>query len=474
MLKHLLTFICALGIPLGMALPARADLPASVSQALRSAGVPEDSVSVFVQQVDRNAPLITHRSDQALNPASTMKLVTTYAGLELLGPAYTWRTDLLTTGEVQGDVLKGDLILKGYGDPAMTLENFWDLLRALRQKGIRDIRGNLVLDRGFFEPQPYDPAAFDGEPYRAYNAGPDALLVNFKATRFDFSNDPSNGKVSIKADPALPQLTIVNQLTQSQGPSGDWKDRLGYKISRNGNTVTATFGGSYSVACGEKSLDLSLFDDSTYVFELFKQLWREQGGSFSGQMASASAPDNAALLVSASSPPLADVIRLINKYSNNVMARQMLLTIAAEKTGQPGNIANGGAAIQAWLASKHLEFPELMIDNGAGLSRASRISARHLGTLLLNAYASPVMPELMSSLPVVAVDGTMEHRLTSSAVAGQGHFKTGSLDNTRAMAGYLLDAKHRRWVVVFMVNHPRAGVSKPAQDALLEWLHDRN
>jgi len=472
-MKRALTFLSGLALLTSISI-AMGDLPAPVQQALRSANIPADAVSVFVQQVDRNTPLIAHRADQALNPASTMKLVTTYAGLELLGPAYTWNTELVTAGEMQDDVLKGDLILKGYGDPAMTLENFWDLLRALRHKGIREIRGNLVLDRGYFEPQPYDAGAFDGEPYRAYNAGPDALLVNFKATRFDFNGDSTSGKVIITADPTLPQLTIVNQLNLSQVPCADWKDRLGYKVARNGNNVTVTFGGSYSVACGEKSLDLSLFDESVYLFELFKQLWREQGGSFNGSLQNASAPDNAHLLVRATSPPLADVIRLINKYSNNVMARQLLLTIAAEKSGQPGNIANGGQAIRNWLAAKQLDYPELVLDNGAGLSREARISPRHLASLLLVAYNSPVMPELMSSLPVVAVDGTMEQRMKASAVAGRGHFKTGSLDGTRAMAGYLLDAKHRRWVIVFMVNHPRAAASRSAQDALLEWLYTRD
>ena len=210
------------------------------------------------------------------------------------------------------------------------------------------------------------------------------------------------------------------------------------------------------------------------MFELFKQLWREQGGTFNGRLELARAPDNAHLLVSANSPPLADVIRLINKYSNNVMARQLLLTIAAEKSGQPGNIDNGGHAIRHWLADKQLDFPELVIDNGAGLSRDARISSRHLAALLLTAWRSPSMPELMSSLPIIATDGTMAQRLKSSKVAGRGHFKTGSMDEVRSMAGYLLDARNRRMVVVFMVNHPRAANSRAAQDALLEWLaqHD--
>jgi len=455
------------------AFPAHAELPAPVSLALRTAGIPADAVSVFVQQVDRHAPLIAHHADTARNPASTMKLVTTYAGLELLGPSYAWRTDLYAAGPVQGDTLNGDLKLKGYGDPAMTLENFWNLMRCLRQKGIRDVRGDLVLDRGFFEPQNHDAGAFDGEPYRAYNAGPDAMLVNFKATRFRFRGDATTGKVVIDTDPALPQLVLVNQLKLSQVPCADWKDRLAYKVSPNGSTVTITFGGNYSLACGEKTLDLSLLDDATYVFELFKQLWREQGGSFNGKLRIGAMPDTASLLVRVTSPPLADVIRLINKYSNNVMARQMLLTIGSERSGQPGSIDNGGQAIHRWLEDKRLDFPELVIDNGAGLSRDARISARHLGELLLAAYASPTMPELMSSLPVVAVDGTMEQRMKDSGIAGRAHLKTGSLEGVRSVAGYLLDAKGRRWVVVFMVNHPRAGAYRPAQEALLEWIHAR-
>lgn len=456
-----------------LALPARADLPAVVVQALREAGIPADTVSVFVQQVDRDTPLVAHRADQALNPASAMKLLTTYAGLELLGPAYVWRTDFYAGGEIRGDTLHGDLILKGYGDPAMTLENFWNLVRALRQKGVRDIRGDLVLDRGYFEPQNHDTAAFDGEPYRAYNAGPDALLVNFKATRFRFRGDASTGKVVIEADPPLPQLVIVNRLALSQVPCADWKDRLGYKVTRDGAAVSVAFGGNYSIACGEKTLDLSLLDDSVYVFELFRQLWREQGGSFNGALKIGVTPESANLLVRATSPPLADVVRLVNKYSNNVMARQMLLTIGAEVSGMPGSLENGGQAIRHWLAGKRLDFPELVIDNGAGLSREARISARHLGTLLLEAYASPTMPELMSSLPVVAVDGTMEQRMKNSGIAGRAHLKTGSLDGVRAVAGYLLDPRGRRWVVVFMVNHPRAGAYRAAQEALLEWIHGR-
>lgn len=454
-----------------IALPGHAELPAPVAQALRGSGVPQDAVAVFVQRVDQGKPVLAHRADQPMNPASTMKLLTTYAGLELLGPAYSWRTEAYTSVPVQGDMLDGDLILKGYGDPALTLESFWNLVRALRQKGLRDIRGDLVLDRSYFEDGGYDPAAFDGEPYRAYNAGPDALLVNFKATRFSLSGDARTGRVNIVADPDLPQLKIVNRLTLSQVPCADWKDRLGYQVRREAGEAVVTFDGNYSLACGEKSIELSALDESTYVYQLFKRLWQEQGGTFSGKLRIGAMPAGAVPLAQIGSPSLADVIRLMNKYSNNVMARQLLLTIGAERSGMPGSVANGSRAIREWLAGKGLDFPELVIENGAGLSRNERIGARHLGELLLAAYAGPTMPELMSSLPVAAVDGTMERRMQESALAGRAHLKSGSLDGVRAVAGYLLDAKGRRWVVVFIANHLQAGGSKAAQDALLEWLY---
>lgn len=470
MSKRLLHLFLSLAL-LALATPGIAGLPASVAQAMRAAGLPPDAVAIFAQRVDEPRPLLAQSADQPMNPASTMKLLTSYAGLELLGPAFTWRTEAFASAPLKGDVLDGDLILKGYGDPALTLDSFWNLVRFLRQSGLREIRGDLVLDRSYFASADYDAAAFDGEPYRAYNAGPDALLVNFNATRFNFVGDVAANRVRISADPAQPQLRIDNQLSLSKVPCADWKDRLGYHVERQAGQVVVSFDGHYSLACGEKSLELSVLDDTAYVSQLFRQLWQEQGGTLTGGTRSGNVPEGAVRLAQASSPPLADVIRLMNKYSNNVMAKQLLMTLGAETSGMPGSSVGGAQAVRSWLSAKGMDFPELVIDNGAGLSRNARISARHLGELLLAAYRSPVMSELMSSLPIVAVDGTLQRRMRDSVLAGQGHFKTGSLDDVRALAGYLLDAKGRRWVVVYIANHPQAGGSKAVQDTLLEWLY---
>lgn len=468
MLIRLFLLYCLLAQPAWAA-----SLPASVVQALKDAGIPQSSVSVVIQPVDKSRPLLTLNASKPINPASTIKLLTTYAGLELLGPAYTWKTEAYLNGELKDGVLNGDLILKGYGDPYLNIERLQSLIRTLRNTGLRDIRGDLIIDQSWLADTASDPGAFDGKPYRAYNTAPEALLLNFKATQFSFRGDAASGKVQIGTDPALPQLHIINQIEQRQAPCADWKDRLDYDVKTNGKTTTVTFSGNYSIACGEKTLDLSVLDNASYVYALFRELWMEQGGTIHGNVKQAETPAIAKHIATITSPPLADVIRLINKYSNNVMARQMLLTIGAEKQGTPTSVERSIRSIREWLAGKNLDFPELVLENGAGLSRQESISAQHLGDLLLSAWQSPVMPELMSSLPITAVDGTLEKRLKISDVAGQAHLKTGSLDGVRAMTGYLLDKKGRRWVVVFVVNHANAGASRVAQDALLEWVYKR-
>jgi D-alanyl-D-alanine carboxypeptidase/D-alanyl-D-alanine-endopeptidase (penicillin-binding protein 4) len=240
---------------------------------------------------------------------------------------------------------------------------------------------------------------------------------------------------------------------------------------------------------------------------LFKQLWEEQGGVFRGKVRTGMAPEGMMPLETHQSPSLADIVRDINKFSNNTAARQLYLALglttgstagltASPVPGTPSGVLAGGGsgtthdaasghdkppatlaksdmALRRWLMSKRLHFPELVIENGSGLSRNERISTGHLGALLLAAFQSPVMPEFISSLPIAAVDGTMKKRLNGSATAGQAHIKTGLLDGVRTMAGYVLDKSGRRVAVVFFINHPKSGIAQPAMDALLHWAYER-
>lgn len=447
-------------------------LPAGVVLALREAGIPLSGVAVFVQETGSQRPRVEHNGAQAMSPASTIKLVTTFAALDLLGPAYTWSTGAYANGTLQGDVLQGDLVLKGGGDPKLTLENLWLFVRALRGRGLREIRGDLLLDRSYFEAAEHDPGEFDAEPLRPYNVGPDALLLNFKSFRFNFVPDPDSHTVNIVVEPRPAALTVTAGVKGVDGPCGDWKERLHADFQSNGSSAHATFSGAFPLSCGEKDWNVSLLSHMGYVGSVFRELWEESGGVLKGTVKNGRVAPNAKLLASAESPQLSEIVRDINKYSNNVMARQVYLTLSAEMLHAPGSAARSAQVIDGWLKQRGLDFRELSIENGSGLSRTDRISAQHMGELLLAAFNSPVMPELMASLPLVANDGTMKKRLNEKSVAGQAHIKTGTLDGVKALAGYVRDARGRIQVVVFMINHPHAAAGQAAQDAMLQWIFD--
>ncbi len=450
-----------------------ASLPGPVAGALTRAGIPQSAAGFYVHEIGAPRPLVAVGANRALNPASTIKLLTTTAALELLGPAYTWPTEAYAAGNLTGGVLTGDLILKGYGDPKLTLENFWLLLRELRARGLRDIRGDLVLDRSYFDPETADATGVDDHPMRPYNTAPDALLINFKSVRLQFIPDSVAHAVRVIAEPDLPQVKIANELVLDGARCGYWEARLRYDLQDAPAAARLRFAGKLAAACGERERYFSVLGPSEYALSLFQVLWRELGGTFTGGVREGEVGPEARLLSTWKSQTLAETVRDINKFSNNVMARQLFLTLGAAAEGAPATTEKSVRAIRQWLADKGLAFPELVLENGAGLSRLERLSARSLGQLLLTAYRSPLMPELIASLPLAASDGTMKKRVKNAAVAGRAHMKTGSLDGVRAIAGYLLDAQGRRMVVVFIVNHPNAFNAQAVQDALLDWVYRR-
>ena len=449
-------------------------LPAPVARALTQAGIPESAIGLYVHTIGAPQPLLAIGAERPLNPASSMKLLTTYAALDLLGPAYTWSTEALADSMPAADMLSGNLYLKGSGDPKFTLERFWLLLRSLRARGVRDIRGDLMLDLQFFADASHDPAEFDDQPMRPYNTGPSALLVNFKAVTLQFIPDAATRTVRITVEPPLAPVQIVNNLKLTDGACGDWTGRLRLDAQGNGDGARLAFNGSYALDCGERSRSYSVLGHRQYVGALFTALWHELGGAFSGRVRDGTTPPSAQPLATATSPALAEIVRDINKYSNNVMARQLFLTMSTADGTVPATPERTNILMNQWLASKSLRLPELVLENGSGLSRNERISARNLGAVLLSAYASPVMPELLASLPVAAVDGTLKKRLKNAAIAGQAHVKTGSLSGVRSIAGYVLDARGNRSVVVFIINHTHAFNAQPAMDALLTWVHDHD
>ena len=440
-------------------------LPESVAAELRAARVPLNAVAISLVPLSGSGITMAINEHQPMNPASTMKLATTLAGLELLGPQYVWRTEALATAPLKQGVLDGDLWLRGSGDPRLVIEELWLLVQRIRGNGVREIRGDLVLDRSAFDAIAHDPGAFDGEALRPYNAGPDALLLNYKAVSFHFVPDVDARQVRVYALPALAGMKVPATVKTVEGPCNDWRARVGGDFA---DPMHPQFRGVFPLSCGDRVWHVNLLSPVQYAQGLFRQLWEASGGTWRGRARDGVVPADARRLALHESRPLAEVIRDINKFSNNVMARQLFLTIGAETSRQPASMERAQRAVGDWLVSRGLDRREFVLENGAGLSRIERMTSAGLVRLLVAAFDSPLMPELMSSLPIVGVDGTMRKRL---GAAGSAHIKTGLLADARAIAGYVLASSGRRYAVVAFVNHPNAGATQGALDALLNWVY---
>jgi D-alanyl-D-alanine carboxypeptidase/D-alanyl-D-alanine-endopeptidase (penicillin-binding protein 4) len=459
------------GSLISIAIAEQTDLPQPVRHILDIRKVPYDSLSVHVQDVDSGEVILSWKDDVPRNPASTMKLLTTLIGLDTLGPNYRWTTDVFALGEIEDGRLAGDLLIRGQGDPFLVTERVWQMLRLVRQAGIHEIEGNLLLDDSYFEVPAHDPAEFDRQPLRAYNVGPNALMMNFKVVRYWFEPDHDRDAVRVWVDPPLENLKVENRLALRRGYCGGYQ--RGITITANEAIDKMIFSGRFPTGCKSYAMDRTALSHNEFAYGLFTSVWRESGGEFRGGWMNAKAPEDAEPIVSFKSLPLAEIISRVNKNSNNVMARHILFTLSAEVLGAPGTESGGRKVVENWLADTGIEFPTLRLDNGAGLSREARLSAREFAALLELAWRKPYMPEYLASMAVSGLDGTLRRKFDDEQLTGQAHLKTGSLDHVSAIAGYLQAESGRRFSVVMLHNYDdvHRGPGEEAQIALLRWLY---
>lgn len=453
----------------GLAVQA-AELPPNVDRVLTGLGISPEEVSIVVQAVDAGTPVLSHLANRPRNPASVMKVVTTWVALEHLGPAYQWPTEVYTLGAFDGGSLKGELALKGYGDPYLVLEEFWKMLRALRRLGLEDIEGDLLLDDSFFLVNEPNPGAFDGQPFRTYNVVPNALLVNFKAVQFQFFADPASGRVNIVTDPVLANLDIRNSLELTEGPCRGYQAGISFNPADPATADRVIFDGRFPARCSSYGLSRTVLQHDTYTYGLFKSLWTELGGSLQGGYRRDRVPENMEPALTWQSRPLAEIIRSINKNSNNVMTRQLLYTLGATDLGRPGTRRKGIQVMRDFLSGRGFELETLHTENGAGLSRRESISAELLTGILRAAARSIYAPEFMASLSLGGLDGTTRGRFGAGA-AGM-HVKTGRLDHVSALAGYVQPSNGPTYVIAIMVNAEDAhrGPGQEVEEAVIDWV----
>ncbi len=451
-----------------------AQLPDRLTRILAAHQIPVDSVSVLVREPGADSPVLSQNPLVPRNPASVIKLVTTWAALDVLGPTYTWPTEVYFLGDWDGRVLNGDLALKGYGDPWLVTEEFWKLLRDVRQTGLVEIRGDLLIDDSAFVDAAGDPGEFDGQSRRPYNVVPNALLINYQAVRFRFATRPGESGVHVTADPLPANLEIVNRLRTVSGPCRGYQAGITVDVrgGEAGNPVVLT--GDFPSACAPYSLSRAVLRHDSFAFGVFSTLWAELGGVHEGGWRRGTVSEELEPALVWESPPLAEVIRSINKFSNNVMTRQLLYTLGVEASDRPGTRAGGVDAIREQLAFRGLNPDSIVIDNGAGLSRRTRISAQLLADLLELAQRPPYGAEFVASMSIGGLDGTTRGRFDETGAHGRSHVKTGSLNGVAAIAGYVHASSGTTYVVAAMINATgvHRGTGQEFLDALIEWVHD--
>jgi D-alanyl-D-alanine carboxypeptidase/D-alanyl-D-alanine-endopeptidase (penicillin-binding protein 4) len=437
-------------------------LPAEVDAALARAGLPREALAALVVDAEgKLPPRVSHQAGKPVNPASIAKLATTFAALEVLGPAFTWSTPVYLDGIVRDGTLHGNLYLKGQGDPKLVAERLWLLLGRVQGLGVRSIAGDIVLDRSAFEPLPLDPGAFDGEPLRPYNAAPDALLINFRSLVITFT--PLGAQAQVHMEPPLAGVALPVNVPLAPGGCGNWRGGLKADFT---DPSRIRFAGTYPAECGERIWPLAYADPASHAARSVAGLWYRMGGVLTGQVREGQVPPGLVPVFELESPPLAEVVRDINKFSNNVMAQQLFLTLSLQQNGV-GTLEGSRAAMRQWWVDRFAEAETPIFGNGSGLSREERITALQLGRLLQAAWLSPLMPELASSLPLAGIDGTM--RRARGQAVGLAHLKTGSLRDVTGVAGYVHAASGKRYVLVAIANHPQAHAARPAIEALIEW-----
>ena len=438
-------------------------LPAPVIAALQRAKVPVEALHVVVMEANgsqKTSALLSHQATSSINPASLSKLATTVAALDLLGPTFVWRTPVYIDGPVRDGVLQGKVYIRGSGDPRLVVERVWLLMRRLQGLGIQKIQGDIVLDRSAFDLPERNPASFDGEPLRPYNAAPDALLVNFKSLVFQFVPDRAANVARIHIEPLLAGVQFPTTVPLSNADCSDYRSSLRADWA---DPLRIRFAGSFPATCGEKVWPVAYAAPQQFAARAIAGMWQQVGGQLAGQVRDGVVPANLQPVFSVESPALSEVIRDINKFSNNVMAQQLFLTLSLQARGT-GTWDTSREAMQAWWRDRiGGEVP--VFDNGSGLSREERISALGLARLLQFVWGSPTMSELISSLPVSGLDGTLK-RSKSQSVA---HLKTGSLRDVAGIAGYVDTANGKRLILVAVLNHANAQAARSALELLIDW-----
>lgn len=413
-------------------------------------------------------PILSHLADTPRIPASTQKLITTAAALDVLGEDFVWHNQAYHTGVVSHKTLYGDVVLAGSGDPSLNDGQLKAWLDALHQK-VWHITGDIYLDTSLFGRVGYDPNAFDGQGFRPYNAEPSALLLNFGTLEIVFSPTPF-GVATVETYPRLSGFLLPSFVPMTRGC------QLPTVVLTDDR---ASFAGSFGADCGKQSVWRNFANNDMLAIKAVTHYWQSLDPTFAGKVKIGKPKTVLMPLVGVHSKPLSEQIFDINHFSNNVMTEQLALSLPVYAGGTTNN--KGGstypqafALLDNWWQGHALGLSPKM-SRASGLCKDCMLTPAMLGSLLVHMSNHRAFEVFLQSLPVAGQSGTMKSlakRNPSHPAIGRAWIKTGTLNDVLAMAGYVRGQSGQWYALVVIINAEKAGYNPKATmvlDELLAW-----
>jgi D-alanyl-D-alanine carboxypeptidase/D-alanyl-D-alanine-endopeptidase (penicillin-binding protein 4) len=445
-----------------------------VDSALTTRCLDRTHTSVRIVAVPNGKIIYDYNTSQPLLPASVMKVITTAAALHYLGPEYRFKTRLLHTGQRQLNIIQGDLILRGGGDPRIGTEQLWNIATQLKASGINEVTGNLIIDASFFDDYDRAPSWEVERSQLAYDAKLGALSINFNTIAVHVQPGNRIGEpIRAWLEPTLTYIHLRNQAkTVKQGRNTIAVQRT----EKVPGELEISVSGNLPIESKEKIIRLNIDNPTHYAIETFRWLLQQAGVQIHGQTPTvATTPTTEIELFQLLSPPLSFILKELNTFSNNFTAEQIVKTIAAEHFAAPGSHEQALTLIEGFLKQSQVELQNVTIVDGSGLSRNNRMTTRAITDLLTAMYSRfDIGPDFISALRVMGVEDILSNRLHNSPARGKVRGKTGTLNQVSTLAGYVGTPQGKVFAYAIFSNNNRCGPWRADQveDRIVTAIHN--
>lgn len=442
-------------------------LPLGVEEAIRKSGLPKEDISILIKEVQNNHIVASLNENIPRTPASVIKVLSTYASILKLGFDYRFPTRFYIKGSLQNGILHGDLFVKAYGDPTLASKDIEGIVENVYQYGIRKIHGNIIIDRSYFRIGNKDNSGFDEYTYSPYNAMPDAMMFNERVSTICVI--PNKNKVKKKSKDE--SYKIVNKLKLVNKACRGRYAWPGIKINKSSLITQVTLQGKISKKCGQQNICKVVTKPYQSFYYALKDGLEKKGIQITGTLHLRKIPSFAKPIFTHYSQSLEKIISITAKKSNNLYARHLLLILGAKQFGAPATLDKGRRAVESILRSKSaLDFDALKIDNGCGLSRSAKLTAKLLANVFDSAYAH-YGQRWMNTLSIAGVDGTIKKRFRGTIVKKHAWMKTGTLKRVKNIGGYVKSKTGKLYTVVILVNSKKGNWrASQLQNIIIKWL----